>query len=160
MTKHFFTFRPSVDDFSFIRFVDSITVSRIVDGIRLEDEELRPILAEAKASARRERGIQATLVLYVFPCLLSVIAFLVGWLIRPPLMLNLFWFAAVGVIIWYSLLILFIWLYRPVYNRLMLRHIRLAMQKRGYNHCAECGYDLSGTDHEACPECGKECPSS
>jgi len=154
LTKRFFTLRPSVDDFSLIQLVDSITVSRIVDGIKLEDEELRPILTEARASARRERGIQATLVLYVFPCLLAVIAILVGWLIHPPFMLNLLWHAAVDTIIASGLLILFIWFYRPVYNRLMLRHIRLAMQKRGYNLCAECGYDLRGAEHEACPECG------
>ena len=33
------------------------------------------------------------------------------------------------------------------------RFRRMNRHKRGL--CVKCGYDLSGTDHEACPECGK-----
>ncbi|MEE8154327.1 MAG: hypothetical protein V3T53_05145 [Phycisphaerales bacterium] len=31
---------------------------------------------------------------------------------------------------------------------------RFIRSKRG--HCIECGYDLRGTEHEVCPECGQE----
>ena len=39
-----------------------------------------------------------------------------------------------------------------VYLILGWRFQRAVAQRR----CPQCGYDLSGTDHEACPECGAE----
>ena len=35
---------------------------------------------------------------------------------------------------------------------------RFIRHKRGL--CVKCGYDLSGAEHEVCPECGEECLSS
>ena len=35
---------------------------------------------------------------------------------------------------------------------------RTVRRRRGL--CVTCAYDLRGAEHEACPECGQECPSS
>ena len=50
----------------------------------------------------------------------------------------------------YALLLWLIWLITLVPS-LLRRYFR---QRRG--HCTKCGYDLRGTEHEKCPECGKE----
>ena len=49
---------------------------------------------------------------------------------------------------------MFLWLLVP--GPFVLR--RYIRRKRGL--CVKCGYDLRGAEHEACPECGQECPSS
>ena len=37
----------------------------------------------------------------------------------------------------------------------LYRHMRKRFRSR-HSLCMKCGYDLRGTDHEACPECGEE----
>ena len=44
------------------------------------------------------------------------------------------------------------WACRFIY----IKPIRCAMREEGYILCINCGYDLRGTDHEACPECGAD----
>lgn len=31
----------------------------------------------------------------------------------------------------------------------------VAIEKWGFGRCQDCGYDLTGLDHNRCPECGK-----
>ncbi|MEE8156112.1 MAG: hypothetical protein V3T53_14260 [Phycisphaerales bacterium] len=52
--------------------------------------------------------------------------------------------------IFYAVLLWMLWLLTlgPFTARRIIR------RKRG--HCIKCGYDLRGTEHEACPECGVE----
>lgn len=62
--------------------------------------------------------------------------------ILPGLVFNSFTFTA----------LLWLLIHGPFALR---RHLR---RKRGL--CVKCAYDLKGAEHEACPECGLECPSS
>jgi hypothetical protein len=67
------------------------------------------------------------------------------WGDRPPIPLQLLWVGFAintifyGVLLWLAMLGL-------------LRARRVRRRKRGL--CIKCGYDLRGTEHEVCPECG------
>ena len=37
----------------------------------------------------------------------------------------------------------------------MYRHLKKRSRRR-HSLCVKCAYDLRGTDHEVCPECGEE----
>ena len=65
-------------------------------------------------------------------------------------------FMGVGFI----LLILFVgffwiamaWAFHLIY----IKPTRRAMREVGFSICINCGYDLRGAEHDACPECGEE----
>ncbi len=70
------------------------------------------------------------------------------WGDRPPIPLQLLWVGFVINTIFYAAVVWLLML-GPFTAR------RIVRRRRG--RCIRCGYDLRGTEHEACPECGAGC---
>ena len=82
--------------------------------------------------------LQALLIMLGVPSTAAILSFSWTGILASILWISFVWFASA-------------WAYHFIY----IKPIRRAMREEGFILCINCGYDLRGAEHEACPECGE-----